>query len=89
MGSVIREVASRDAKAICGIYNPYVGGTAITFEQEPVASTDMAACIDTVTATYPWGGGRDAGRRAGLCLRHPVARPGRVRPHRGDQDLRS
>ncbi len=50
----VRAVTTADAAAICAIYNPYVEQTVISFEQAPVAETDMARRIAEYTALYPW-----------------------------------
>jgi L-amino acid N-acyltransferase YncA len=51
---MIRPATPSDAAAICEIYNPYVLGTAITFEEQPVSTAGMADRITTVTKTLPW-----------------------------------
>ena len=51
---VVRAATADDAVAICGIYNPYVIGTIVTFEQDAVPVAGMAARIDEVRARYPW-----------------------------------
>jgi len=51
----IRPATSDDAAAICAIYNPYVAGTTISFEEEPVLAADMARRIaDVGAAGLPW-----------------------------------
>jgi L-amino acid N-acyltransferase YncA len=50
----MRKVLEADAPAICAIYNPYVAGTTITFEQEPVSVDDMRERIRVNTASFPW-----------------------------------
>src|SRR5690349_75783 len=54
MNPTIRDVTVDDAQAICDIYNPYIAGTAISFEQQPVSVADMQARIRNTTETYPW-----------------------------------
>ncbi len=54
MKPTLRSVAEADAFAICAIYNPYVLDTVITFEQSPVAESEMAQRIRDYTALYPW-----------------------------------
>ncbi len=51
---MIRACRPADAAQICAIYNPYVGDTVITFEEEPVAEAEMARRITAVTALLPW-----------------------------------
>lgn len=44
-----------DAAAICAIYNPYIASTTISFEESPVATSDMAQRISEVAAAgLPW-----------------------------------
>jgi len=51
----IRPAEHRDAAAIAAIYNHYVATTWITFETEPVATTEMAARIaETNESNLPW-----------------------------------
>lgn len=50
----VRDATPGDAAAICAIYNPYVAGTAISFEEAPVGDDAMAARIGEVTRTHPW-----------------------------------
>jgi L-amino acid N-acyltransferase YncA len=54
MTSSIRGALAHDAAAICGIYNPYVIDTVITFEQTAVSRSEMAQRIRDTTALYPW-----------------------------------
>ncbi|QNA91197.1 N-acetyltransferase [Massilia sp. Dwa41.01b] len=52
---MIRPARALDAAAICGIYNHYVAHTAISFEEDPVSSADMAQRIrDVDAADLPW-----------------------------------
>ena len=51
---MIRPVELSDAGSICGIYNPYVADTIITFEKTPVAPEEMAGRIKAITADFPW-----------------------------------
>lgn len=50
----VRPATTRDADRIAAIYNHYVVGTIVTFEEEPVTATEMAARIERVTSTHPW-----------------------------------
>jgi phosphinothricin acetyltransferase len=55
MESVMREATEKDAEAICGIYNPYIQDTTITFEESPVSVAEMASRMGEVaTASLPW-----------------------------------
>ena len=52
---MIRPAAASDAEAIARIYNHYVLNTVITFEEEEVSATQMAARIaDVQAASFPW-----------------------------------
>ncbi|WP_147693138.1 arsinothricin resistance N-acetyltransferase ArsN1 family B [Vogesella mureinivorans] len=51
----IREATPDDAAAICAIYNPYIEYTTISFEEKPVAVSDMAERIASTQAQgLPW-----------------------------------
>ena len=51
---MIRPANAADAPSICEIYNHHVRETVVTFEEQPVASDEMARRIAETTATYPW-----------------------------------
>src|SRR3954468_20997968 len=51
---MIRTATVEDAPAICAIYNPYVTGSTISFEEEPVSLEAMRTRITEVTALFPW-----------------------------------
>jgi phosphinothricin acetyltransferase len=51
---MIRPASVQDAERIASIYNDYVQRTVITFEEEPVATAEMAERITRVTVSYPW-----------------------------------
>ncbi|MEN3274781.1 MAG: hypothetical protein V7631_571 [Massilia sp.] len=51
----IRPAIAEDAEAICTIYNRYVTGTTISFEEEPVLPAEMGQRIaDVQSAGLPW-----------------------------------
>jgi L-amino acid N-acyltransferase YncA len=50
----IRHALGSDAKEICGIYNPYVLTTTISFEESPVSIEEMERRIIDNTRTLPW-----------------------------------
>jgi L-amino acid N-acyltransferase YncA len=53
--TTIRPATRLDAARICAIYNPYVDGTTISFEETPVRADDMAARIaDVIDGGLPW-----------------------------------
>ena len=56
-----------DAEAICGIYNPYIRDTAITFEEDPVSPAEMEGRIRRVTPFYPWLVGEENGEVVGYA----------------------
>ncbi len=49
-----RQVKISDADALCRIYNKYVTGTRITFEETPLQVDEMADRINNITQNYPW-----------------------------------
>jgi phosphinothricin acetyltransferase len=51
----IRPASSLDVTRLCAIYNYYVTGTTISFEESPVAETEMASRLADVTSSgLPW-----------------------------------
>ncbi len=50
----IREATARDAQAICGIYNPHIRDTIISFEEIEVPIPEMRERIAGVTQSFPW-----------------------------------
>ena len=50
----IREATAQDAEAICGIYNPYIRNSIISFEESDVPVREMNERIKAVTSTLPW-----------------------------------
>ena len=52
---MIRDAHAADAPAIAAIYNPYIAGTTISFEETPVSADEMRARIAAVQdAGLPW-----------------------------------
>ena len=74
---MIRAATSGDAKAIAGIYNPYVAETIITFEEQPVSAQEVEQRISQVLADgLPYLVAELEGqvcgtptRRPGVCVR--------------------
>lgn len=64
---MIREATAQDAERICAIYNHYVMGTTITFEEEAVSAGTMRQRIADVTAAYPWLVFEDGGEVLGYA----------------------
>lgn len=51
----IREISAADVVKVTEIYNYYIESTAISFEEEPVASDEMAQRIkDILELGFPW-----------------------------------
>lgn len=50
----IRAVRAGDAPAVTAIYNHYIERTIVTFEEQALATADMAARIEDIAATYPY-----------------------------------
>lgn len=51
---MIRAASPGDAAAVAAIYNHYVRGTTITFEEEPVTVEGMERRIEEYGAALPW-----------------------------------
>ncbi len=52
---MLRPATANDAAAIAGIYNHYVLNTIVTFEEEAVSASEMAARIaEVIGADLPW-----------------------------------
>jgi len=51
---MIRPATTADAAAICAIYNHYVLGTTITFEESPITPEEMENRIRETLASLPW-----------------------------------
>jgi len=49
-----RPAAAADAAAICDIYNHYVLGTTVSFEEEAVSAEEMAGRMARVAEAHPW-----------------------------------
>jgi L-amino acid N-acyltransferase YncA len=63
----VRGACSADAAACALIYEPYVIGTAITFELEPPSAEEMAARIEAAARTHAWLVLLDGGRVVGYA----------------------
>lgn len=67
----------RDAATCAAIYAPYVGSTAISFEERPPTAAEMAERMERIAATHPWlvaeGGGEVVGYAYGCPLRERPA----------------
>ncbi len=50
----IRSATAGDAQAICGIYNPHIRDTIVSFEEIEVPIPEMAERIAGVTQNFPW-----------------------------------
>src|SRR3954447_4427724 len=63
----IRHCLASDAARICAIYNHYVRETVITFEEEPVAESEMANRIREIGGRWTWLVAEGAGNGAGYA----------------------
>ncbi|HMI95785.1 MAG TPA: arsinothricin resistance N-acetyltransferase ArsN1 family B [Micropepsaceae bacterium] len=50
----IRSATVRDADAVCGIYNPHIRGSIVTFEEIEVAPSEMSTRIAGIIQSFPW-----------------------------------
>lgn len=67
----IRAATLDDARAIAAIYNPYIAGTVITFEEQPVKPADMARRISDIVPRLPWLVLEQGGSLAGYAYATP------------------
>ena len=51
---MIRSCKIKDAQAIADIYNYYVEHTTVTFDEEPMATEEIAYRIENAMGRYPW-----------------------------------
>jgi L-amino acid N-acyltransferase YncA len=63
----VREATARDGAACSAIYEPYVTGTAITFETDPPSAEQMADRITTALRRHAWLVLEDDGRVVGYA----------------------
>ena len=64
----LRDATAEDAGAIAAIYNPYVVGTRVTFDTDPLSADDMRARIaDARAADLPWLVATEAGGIVGYA----------------------
>jgi L-amino acid N-acyltransferase YncA len=64
---MIRPSDTTDAAAIAEIYNYYVRGTVVTFEETPVSVDEMARRIDDIGVRFPWLVWEDGGAVVGYA----------------------
>ena len=64
---MIRPAIAADAPRIAEIYNHHVRETVVTFEEQPVAETEIARRITETTAEYPWLVSENDGTLAGYA----------------------
>jgi len=73
----VRDASERDAAACAAIYAPYVVDTAITFEDDPPSSAEMAQRIASASRSHAWlvltEGGRVAGYAYGATFNQRAA----------------
>ena len=69
----IRAVESSDADALAEIYNHYVLGSVVTFEENPISGTEMEQRIGAVSSSaLPWLVAERDGRAVRIRLCKPV-----------------
>jgi L-amino acid N-acyltransferase YncA len=68
---MLREATSKDASAICAIYNYYVRETVVTFEETFVAESEMAQRINDVVRHLPWLVWEEGGEVVGYAYASP------------------
>ncbi|HEY5624254.1 MAG TPA: GNAT family N-acetyltransferase [Gammaproteobacteria bacterium] len=51
---MIRDAKREDAPQLAALYNPYIEGTIVTFEEELLSDETMAQRISSVMTRYPW-----------------------------------
>jgi phosphinothricin acetyltransferase len=68
----IRAVKPSDSEALAEIYNHYVVGTVVTFEETPISGAEMEQRIDAVhSASLPWLVAEKDGRAVGFAYASP------------------
>jgi L-amino acid N-acyltransferase YncA len=51
----VRSARPEDSPQVCEIYNHYIQASTITFEEDPVSTSEMAARIHEIQSlSYPW-----------------------------------
>lgn len=67
---MIRTVSTEDALAIASIYNGYVTGSNITFEEVPVTVEEMSLRIAMILSGFPYLVYEEGGEVKGYCYAH-------------------
>ena len=70
-GSTVRDASENDAPACAAIYAPYVRETAVSFEEEPPTSAQMAERIEAASRMHAWLVLEDEGRVVGYAYGGP------------------
>jgi phosphinothricin acetyltransferase len=71
-GTTVRGATAPDAGAIAEIYNHYVAGTVVTFEEEPVSVAEIARRVEEVrSASLPWLVAEEDGHVVGYAYARP------------------
>lgn len=69
---LLRDAVAGDGEALAAIYNPYVTGSIVTFEEVPVAGAEMAARVAAVQAAgLPWLVAEEDGEVVGYAYASP------------------
>jgi L-amino acid N-acyltransferase YncA len=61
----------RDAAGCAAIYEPFVRGTPVSFEERPPGADEFADRIERLSLRYPWLVAEDAGSLAGYAYAAP------------------
>ncbi len=70
--TMIRSATAVDAAAVADVYNHYVTETVVTFEEVPIAVTEMARRIEEVrSASLPWLIAEEGSRIVGYAYATP------------------
>lgn len=67
---MIRVVRKEDAPAIVSIYNRYIIGSNLTFEEEPLTTEEMASRITEISSSFPYFVYEENGEVKGYCYAH-------------------
>ncbi len=68
---MIRKVKEEDAAEICGIYNPFVSESTVSFEERPVEVEEMKRRIREISEHCPYLVYEEAGSVMGYSYAHP------------------
>lgn len=70
--ATLRDATAADGDALAAIYNPFILGTIVTFEEEPASGAEMAGRVAAVQgAGHPWLVAERDGRAVGYAYAGP------------------